>query len=103
MRRLIYLSPVPWKSFSQRPHELVRYFHSFTKGEVLWVDPYPGRFPAMSDVLNRRPNSDDTDRGVPTWLSVVKPKALPIEPLPFSGTVNALPSGDIGLVADRFT
>lgn len=100
--RLIYLSPVPWKSFFQRPHELVRYFHSFTEGEVLWVEPYPGRFPAMSDVLNRRPKSDGTNCDVPAWLSVVKPKALPIEPLPFSGTVNGLLWGDVGLVADRF-
>ena len=100
--RLIYLSPVPWKSFSQRPHELVRYFHSFTEGEVLWVDPYPGRFPALSDVLSQRPKSDRMDCDVPTWLTVVKPKAVPIEPLPFSGTVNGLLWGDVELEVGRF-
>jgi glycosyltransferase involved in cell wall biosynthesis len=101
--RLIYLSPVPWKSFSQRPHELVRYFHSFTEGEVLWIDPYPGRFPALSDVVNQRPTSGGTNYDIPTWLTIVKPKALPIEPLPFSGIVNGLLWGDVQLAVDRFT
>jgi hypothetical protein len=100
--RLIYLSPVPWNSFAQRPHELVRYFHSFTKGEVLWVDPYPGRFPTLSDVLNQRPKLGDEDYDIPAWLTVVKPSAFPIEPLPFSGTVNRLLWGNVGLAVDGF-
>ena len=100
--RLIYLSPVPWSSFSQRPHELVRYFHSLTGSEVLWIDPYPGRFPALSDVLVRRPKCGETTRGIPVWLTVVKPKALPIEPLPFSEVVNCLLWGDVELAVDRF-
>lgn len=100
--RLIYLSPVPWCSFSQRPHELIRYFHSFTGNEVLWVDPYPGRFPALSDVLNQRPKSGGTDHNVPAWLTVVRPKALPIEPLPFSYAFNRLFWGDTESAIDRF-
>ncbi|ODT79548.1 MAG: hypothetical protein ABS69_07160 [Nitrosomonadales bacterium SCN 54-20] len=88
--RLIYLSPVPWYSFSQRPHELVRYFHESTGGKVLWVDPYPGRFPALSDILNRRPQTTVDEGKVPVWLSVVKPRSLPIEPLPFSSAINRL-------------
>ncbi|WP_090881775.1 hypothetical protein [Nitrosovibrio sp. Nv6] len=100
--RLIYLSPVPWNSFSQRPHELVRYFHSFTNGEVLWVDPYPGRFPALSDLLNQRPKSGSMDCNIPTWLTVIRPKALPIEPLPFSDAVNRLLWDHVELTADCF-
>jgi hypothetical protein len=88
--RLIYLSPVPWRSFSQRPHELVRYFHATTGGKVLWIDPYPGRFPALSDVLNRRPQTGAEDSNGANWLTVVKPRALPIEPLPFSSAINRL-------------
>jgi len=87
---LIYLSPVTWSSFSQRPHEFVRYFRMRTGGNVLWVDPYPTRFPILLDLLNSRPKSDATGCVVPNWLTVVKPKALPIEPLPFSGEVNRL-------------
>ena len=88
--RLIYLSPVPWHSFSQRPHELARYFHSRTSGQVLWLDPYPGRFPTLSDVWTARPQPGGVDGDSPAWLTVVQPKALPIEPLPFSNVVNRL-------------
>lgn len=86
--QLIYLSPVPWSSFSQRPHELASYFHSRTGGQVLWVDPYPTRFPSLEDVLHRPADSHDVGNPVPNWLTVVKPNVLPIEPLPFSFAIN---------------
>jgi glycosyltransferase involved in cell wall biosynthesis len=102
--RLIYLSPVPWASFSQRPHELVRYFHSYAGSEVLWIDPYPARFPALSDVLNPRPKSGDgiCNCNIPAWLTVLKPNALPIEPLPFSGAVNSLLWGNVESMVNHF-
>lgn len=100
--RLIYLSPIPWNSFMQRPHELVRYFHSRTGGAVLWIDPYPTRFPALADVLIGRPKSNGMDFNVPAWMIVVKPKALPIEPLPFSGVINRLLWNDVISEIDRF-
>jgi hypothetical protein len=100
---LIYLSPVPWDSFSQRPHELVRYFHSVTGNKVLWIDPYPSRFPTFSDVLNQRPKSGGVDSVIPDWLMVVKPKALPIEPLPFSKVINSLLWRDVDVAVGRFT
>ena len=99
---LIYLSPVSWSSFSQRPHELVRYFHSLTRSKVLWVDPYPGRFPTLSDVLIQRPKPSSAEQNVPTWLTVIKPNALPIEPLPFSAVFNRLLWGTVESVVDRF-
>lgn len=88
--RLIYLSPVPWNSFSQRPHELVRYFHLRTGGQVLWVDPYPTRLPVLSDVLSKSVDAATQHTHNPDWLTVVKPKVLPIEPLPFSGYFNQI-------------
>lgn len=100
---LVYLSPVTWSSFSQRPHEFVRYFHRRTGAEVLWVDPYPTRFPMLTDVLASRPNSEATGCIVPGWLTVIKPKALPVEPLPFSGGVNRLFWGDVVSKIKRFT
>lgn len=100
--RLIYLASIPWCSFSQRPHELIRYFHSVTGGQVLWIDPYPGRFPALSDVLNRRPKPCMPDCDVPAWMTVVKTRALPVEPLPFSDSINCLLWGDVELAIDRF-
>ena len=52
--KLVYLSPVPYASFSQRPHHFVEYFNECTGGQTLWVEPYPGRFPRLSDLRQRR-------------------------------------------------
>jgi len=89
--QLIYLSPVPWTSFAQRPHKFVEWFHARLGGAVLWVDPYPTRFPALSDL--RRTGKipiEGNHPADPPWLRVIRPFALPIEPLPGSGWVNAL-------------
>ncbi|MDB5795963.1 MAG: glycosyltransferase family 1 protein [Noviherbaspirillum sp.] len=101
--RLIYLSPLPWHSFFQRPHELVRYFHSRTGGEVLWIDPYPTRLPVLADFIRRRPKAAGMDGNVPDWLTLVTPKALPIEPVPLSGSINRLFWGEVMEKANRFT
>jgi glycosyltransferase involved in cell wall biosynthesis len=88
--RLVYLSPVPWASFAQRPHKFVEWFHSRTAGEVLWVDPYPTRFPSLADL--RWPYSTDSidTHTSPAWLQVLRPLALPFEPLPGAGWFNGL-------------
>lgn len=86
--RLVYLSPVPWASFAQRPQKFVRWFHETTGGEVLWLDPYPSRFPSLAD-LRKIGVSDKTESDIlEPWLTILKPKALPIEPLPASGLIN---------------
>jgi hypothetical protein len=88
--QLIYLSPVPWTSFAQRPHKFVEWFHKTTGGHVLWVDPYPTRFPSLSDFRRLGQQvSQENDSSI-TWLKVIRPSALPIEPLPWSGWLNAL-------------
>lgn len=99
--RLIYLSPVPWDSFAQRPHEMVRCFHARTQGQVLWVDPYPTRFPALADLAHRRPQRD-AGCEVPEWLVLLRPRALPVEPLPFSVCVNRLLWSEIFSAVRRF-
>lgn len=88
--RLVYLSPVPWESFAQRPHKFVEWFHGRTGGTVLWVDPYPTRFPNWKDLRRPRSPASSSQRSStsPTWLTVLKPGGLPIEPLPGSGWVN---------------
>ncbi|RBL68114.1 glycosyl transferase [Pseudomonas sp. MWU13-2625] len=86
--RLVYLSPVPWASFAQRPQKFVRWFHEKTGGEVLWLEPYPSRFPCLAD-FRKMGVSDKTESDVlEPWLRVLKPRALPIEPLPGSGLLN---------------
>jgi hypothetical protein len=93
MTRLIYLSPLPWASFAQRPHQFVEWFHARTGAAVLWVDPYPTRLPALADLGRVRQAlgaGAGVAREVPAWLSVVRPRALPLEPLPYAGVLNAL-------------
>jgi glycosyltransferase involved in cell wall biosynthesis len=87
--RLVYLSPVPWCSFAQRPHKFVAWFHAHTGGDVLWVDPYPTRFPLLSDFRRLGTNPVLENDMNPAWLSVIRPSALPVEPLPGSGMLNA--------------
>lgn len=87
---MVYLSPVPWSSFAQRPHKFVEWFHTANGGDVLWVDPYPTRFPLLSDFRRLVQQGSQENCTTPAWLKVIRPYALPIEPLPWSGWINAL-------------
>lgn len=88
MTRLIYLSPVPWESFAQRPQKFVEWFHKRSGGQVVWVDPYPTRLPRLSDLRRANPGKQLAGKRPPDWLQVLKPFALPLEPLPGSGWLN---------------
>ncbi|MCD2511087.1 glycosyl transferase [Comamonas endophytica] len=88
MNRLIYLSPVPWASFAQRPQKFVEWFHARTGSETIWVDPYPTRLPRLSDLRRIHLAATPAAQAPPRWLRVLKPLALPIEPLPGSGWIN---------------
>lgn len=99
--RLIYLSPVSWHSFSQRPHELVRCFHAKSAEPVLWLEPYPTRFPVFQDLLVRR-QAVETRADIPSWLTVLKPRALPIEPFPCSDWLNRMFWQDVLARVQRF-
>lgn len=82
---MVYFSPVPWMSFSQRSHKFVEWFNSVTLGKVLWVDPYPARFPSISDLRTkgvRTRSKLSGEMGVPSWLEIVCPAVLPVEPIP---------------------
>lgn len=93
--QLVYLSPVPWASFAQRPHKFVEWFHARYGDRVLWIDPYPTRFPELSDfrriisksAIQANENAGSKEHG---WLTVLKPRSLPIEPIPGSGAINRL-------------
>ncbi len=102
--RLIYLSPVPWASFAQRPHAFVGWFHARSGAEVLWIDPYPTRLPALADLarLRARAAPSPPPTAVPPWLRVLRPRALPIEPLAGSGCVNRVLWGSLLAQAEAF-
>lgn len=86
MKRMVYLSPVPWDSFTQRPHKFVEWFHEISEGEVLWVDPYPTRLPSLSD-FSRRSAPGRLGR-TESWLECLTVKALPVEPIPVLNVFN---------------
>jgi glycosyltransferase involved in cell wall biosynthesis len=93
-KKMIYLSPVPWNSFAQRPHRFVEWFHGVTGANVLWLDPYPARFPKLSDFkslhLTKLPPLSTQSEKKNDWITVLKPRAIPIEPFSFSGKINGL-------------
>ena len=101
---LIYLSPLPWNSFAQRPHKFVRWFHNRTSASVLWVDPYPTRFPGIGDFRRLVDQSTRPDLRAerPSWLTVMKPRVLPIEPLLGSAMVNKWFWRDVLMSVDGF-
>lgn len=100
---LIYLSPLPWGSLTQRPHEFVHYFHRKTGGKVLWIEPYPTRLPLLSDFRRATGNKGEHTRRIPPWLTVLTPSALPLEPLPLLATLNGALWGVIIRQAKAFT
>jgi hypothetical protein len=85
--QLIYLSPVPWASFRQRPHEFAEWFHRRIDAHVLWVEPYPARLPRWSD-LSRLTASAMPRVEIPQWLNVCSPRALPLEPFAAGRALN---------------
>lgn len=93
--QLVYLSPVSWTSFAQRPHKFVEWFRTESSGQVLWVDPYPTRLPSWSDLGRRGDASSSAKEVLPEGLKVINPRAFPIEPLPGSGAVNRVLWADI--------
>ncbi|KWC78741.1 glycosyl transferase [Burkholderia cepacia] len=96
IEQLVYLSPVPWSSFAQRPHKFVEWFHQETHGRVLWIDPYPTRLPMLQDL--RRPSGEgksDAHTAAPPWLDVVRIRSLPLEPLPLGTAINRFGWRDI--------
>ncbi|NLR99426.1 glycosyltransferase family 1 protein [Rhizobium sp. P38BS-XIX] len=88
MTRLVYLSPVPWASFAQRPHKFAEWFHLRTGGNVLWIDPYPTRLPKPIDFKRRNAPMSGKSTNLDAWIEVIKPRAVPIEPIPILSSVN---------------
>jgi hypothetical protein len=84
---LLYFAPVPWDSYSQRPHHVVSHFLERGGRSVIWVNPYPTRLPTLSDArrVRHRPGLGP-DR--PPNLSVVSVRAWPIEPWPVGRWIN---------------
>lgn len=80
--KLVYLSPVPWNSMSQRPHFFIQHaFHAGIK-EIMWVEPYPGRLPNFGDLVpGRHAREPASKRTFENFTVVPVPSVFPIEPL----------------------
>jgi glycosyltransferase involved in cell wall biosynthesis len=87
MKRIVYLSNVSWSSFSQRAHMFAYWAHERHDAEILWIEPYPARFPRWNDIKRWKAGAGQP-RHQPQWLTLLKPLALPIEPMPSSGRIN---------------
>lgn len=85
---LVYFSSVPYVSYKQRPHFMATAFANGGFDAVLWVDPYPTRLPRISDLARIGTHQAQTEKGVHPRIEVLRPLALPIEPLPMSSFVN---------------
>ena len=79
--KLIYISAVPWKSVSQRPHFFAKYALENEVDELLWIEPYPSRFPNISDLNLARYRSEPHGVKVLPGLKVISMRnVVPIEP-----------------------
>ncbi len=88
-RRLIYFSSVTYASYAQRPHFMAMAFMNGGFDSILWVDPYPTRFPSLADLKRiKLKDAAVITSNVHAHIAVLQPFALPIEPLPLSGWIN---------------
>jgi glycosyltransferase involved in cell wall biosynthesis len=85
--QLVYLSPIPAKSYAQRPHYMVRSWLAMGAESVLWVEPYPTRLPRASDFA-RRPKAHDQGTMLDSRVEVLRIPAMPFEPLPGGTAIN---------------
>lgn len=81
--KIVYLSAVPWLSISQRPHFFAKYALAHATQDLLWIEPYPSRFPTLADLTPGRhapePAGLDLIEGLQlTRLGFV----VPVEPIP---------------------
>ena len=85
---LVYLSPVPWDSYEQRPHYFVQDFLARGGRSAIWVNPYVSRLPGWRDLTRsdwRRP-MPALER--PAGLRVLDIGGLPVDPLPGGRRLN---------------
>jgi glycosyltransferase involved in cell wall biosynthesis len=86
--KLVYLSPVMWESYYQRPHYMVQYFLNLSsENKVLWVNPYPTRLPCKADLFRKKQIAENQSPLLER-LSVFTMMSLPIEPIIYSELLN---------------
>jgi glycosyltransferase involved in cell wall biosynthesis len=86
--RLVYFSPVHWKSYEQRPHFMMRALLDSVVNEILWINPVPVRFPMLSDIRKVSKGIDNQHTPPEDSVKVFTLPSVPVEPLPLVRVVN---------------
>ena len=76
--RLVCAAPVPYSSFAQRPHQVVAWLNERHSAGTLWIDPYPGRLPRLSDLKRPQPQAHRQSGG---RVEVLSPPRWGADPL----------------------
>ena len=80
--KLVYISPVPWSSINQRPHFFAKMAIKYGIDELLWVEPYPSRFPNLGDLIPGRHAPEPSDLANIEHFEIVSVGSLlPLEPI----------------------
>lgn len=80
--KLVYISPVPWSSINQRPHFFAKTAMEYGVDELLWIDPYPSRFPNLGDFVPGRHAPEPSDLAHIEGLQIISAGSLlPLEPV----------------------
>jgi hypothetical protein len=85
---LVYLSPVPWDSYEQRPHYFVRDFLSRGGRSAIWVNPYASRLPGWRDLTRSDWRQPMPTLERPAGLRVLDIGGWPVDPLPGGRRLN---------------
>ncbi|OKB68762.1 glycosyltransferase [Serratia marcescens] len=81
--KIVYLSAVPWLSISQRPHFFAKYALTHATKELLWIEPYPSRFPGLSDLTPGRHAPEPAGLDLIEGLQLTRLGFVaPVEPIP---------------------
>ncbi|EIG9086111.1 glycosyltransferase [Serratia nevei] len=81
--KIVYLSAVPWLSISQRPHFFAKYALTHATQELLWIEPYPSRFPTLADLTPGRHAPEPAGLNLIGGLQLTRLGFVaPVEPIP---------------------
>ncbi|EPK6499059.1 glycosyltransferase [Klebsiella aerogenes] len=81
--KIVYLSAVPWLSISQRPHFFAKHALTHATQELLWIEPYPSRFPTLTDLTPGRHAAEPAGLDLIEGLQLTRLGFVaPVEPIP---------------------
>lgn len=86
--KLVYLSPVHWSSYKQRPHFMVQSLLAKGIESTLWVNPYPARLPNMRDLVRHNGQLHRQYERANDLVRELSIHVFPIEPIQHLRAIN---------------